>query len=264
MIALKPAISRHQLAQWGELIYLMVLKELKVRYKRSFLGYLWAIANPFAYGFVYWIAFKFIMRIDMENYSVFVLTGMFPWAWLSASVTQATQSYTNNAATVRKTSVPKLILPLSNVLNEMTHFVFATPAVLFFVLFTTSLQHPATLLWQYPLMLILQCAFIYPLAVIGGVLNVYVRDVQYLTGLMFSWLFFVTPMVYPLSMVPERFRPYFTLNPAYGLIQSWRDVFAGRLMDPHLVAALVLWAAGFALLASWIYRRKAARIAELV
>ena len=251
-------------SQLAELLYLLVLKELKVRYKRSVLGYLWAVANPFVFALVYWVAFKFIMRVQMENYIVFVLTGMFPWGWLSQSMTQGTGSFTNNLSLVRRVTLPKLILPLSNVMQEMVHFVFAIPVVFFFIVITGEHIHPLSLLWQIPLMLVLQTLFVFPLTVMGAVLNVYVRDIQYLVGILFSVLFFATPMVYPLNMVPEGYQQYFKLNPAYWLIDSWRIVFAGDILPFEHLACVLGSIAVFSLLATWIYRRLATRIAELV
>ena len=81
--------QRLQLPQWIELLYLLVIKDLTIRYKRSLLGYFWAIANPFAFALVYWLAFKLIMRISIEDYVIFILSGLFPWAYLSHVVSWA-------------------------------------------------------------------------------------------------------------------------------------------------------------------------------
>jgi lipopolysaccharide transport system permease protein len=250
--------------QWVELLYLLVLKELKVRYKRSVLGYLWAIANPFVFAMVYWVAFKFIMRVEMENYIVFIITGLFPWGWLSQSMAQGTGSFTNNLSLVRRVNLPKLILPLSNVIQEMVHFVFAFPVIFFIIVVTGEPISPFSLLWQLPLMLVLQALFIFPLTVIGAVLNVYVRDIQYLVGILLSVLFFTTPMVYPISMVPEGYQAYFKLNPMYWLIDSWRIVFAGNILPLEHLGYVLGWIVVFSLPAIWAYRRLASRIAELV
>lgn len=250
--------------QLAELLYLLVLKELKVRYKRSVLGYLWAIANPFAFALVYWVAFKFIMRVQMENYTVFILTGMFPWGWLSQSVIQGTGSFTNNLSLVRHVKLPKLILPSSNVLQEMAHFVFAIPVVFFFIALGSEQIHVVPMLWQLPLLLVLQASFVFPLTVIGAVLNVYVRDIQYLVSILFSVFFFVTPMVYPLRMVPEGYQGYFKLNPAYWLIDSWRIVFAGDILPVGHVVCVLGSIVVFSLIAAWVYWRLARRIAELI
>jgi lipopolysaccharide transport system permease protein len=256
-------LIRHNL-QWAELLYLLVIKELKVRYKRSVIGYAWAIANPILFSLVYWVSFKFIMRVQMENYIVYILMGMFPWGWLSQSVIQGTGSFTNNLSLVRRTSLPKLILPLSNVIQEMVHFIFTIPVVYFFILTTGGCINPLTLLWQIPLMLLLQVAFVFPLTIICAVLNVYVRDIQYLVGILFSIFFFITPMVYPLSMVPLTYQQYFKINPVYWLIDSWRIIFSGGVLPFENLLCLLGSIAVFSMLAWFIYRRLSGRIAELV
>jgi lipopolysaccharide transport system permease protein len=253
----------HRLHQAAELLYLLVLKELKVRYKSSVLGYLWALANPFAFAFVYWFAFKFIMRVDVENYSLFLITGLFPWIWLSASVTQATRSFHNNVSLVKKVRIDRPVLPLSNALQEMMHFLFALPVLLGFLVFAGELYY-LSWLWLIPLMLLTQLAFVYPLAAVLALTNVYLRDVEYLVGIGFSLLFFAIPMVYPLSMVPAEYRVYIEINPLNALIQSWRTVLLeGSLNGPYMLYVLVC-ASLFGVIAWWAYRRYEARIVELL
>lgn len=250
--------------QWVELLYLLVLKELKVRYKRSFFGYLWAIANPFVFALVYCIAFKFIMRVQMENYILFLLTGMFPWAWLSQSVIQGTESFTNNQSLVRRVVLPKFILPLSNVMQEMVHFIFAIPVIWLFFIVNGEHIYFGPMVLQLPMMIIIQVFIAFPLTLMGAIMNVYVRDVQYLIGIFFSVLFFATPMVYPLSMVPADYQFYFTLNPFYWLIDSWRLVFKGEIIPIYHLANLAFYTVILSTLSLYCYRRLTQRIAELV
>ena len=250
--------------QWLELLYLLVLKELKVRYKRSWLGYVWAIANPFMFALVYWVAFKLIMRVPTENYIVFLLSGIFPWRWLSQGVIHGTGSFIHNLSLVRRVSLPKLILPLSHVVQEMVHFICAIPVIFFFMIINKVALQSWSFLWGVPLMVLLQILWVFPLAVIGAVCHVYVRDVEYLLGILFSILFYLTPMVYPLSMVPSAYQPLFKANPAYWLIDAWRLVLVGGdLTFSHMiniVGAIVVFSA----IAISIYRRMAPRIGELV
>lgn len=256
--------QRLQLPQWAELLYLLVLKDLKVRYKRSLLGYFWAIANPFAFALVYWITFKFIMRVQIENYSIFIITGLFPWACLNQSISHATGSYTNGVSLVRRVKLPKLILPLSNVLQEMVHFVFAIPVVFFFIVVGGGSIHASGQAWQIPLMLLVQAAFIYPLAVLCALCNVFFRDVQHLVGIFFSLLFFATPIVYSIAMIPGKYLRYFQANPVFSLVECWRGVFVDGIISFSYVAHLLIWAAALSVLAALAYRRLSRKIAERV
>jgi len=250
--------------QFAEFLYLLARQELKARYKGRFLGYVWALAYTFALAFVYWIAFKIIMRLDMPNYSVYLITGMFPWVWLSVGVMSATRSFVVNAPLIKEMGLAHAILPLSNVVQEMVHFTLALPAVIAWVVLAGGYDAAVSWLWQIPLMLALQVAFVYPLALAFALVNVHVRDTEPLLGIGFPLLFFATPMVYPISIVPEPLHQYFELNPFHALMESWRSLFmAGALDLPHIA-----YAAGFALAAgavTWLlYRKLAPRVGELV
>jgi lipopolysaccharide transport system permease protein len=256
--------ANRSLPQLAELLYVLVRKELKARYKNRFLGYVWALANPFAFAFVYWIAFKFIMRMEIENYSLFLITGMFPWVWLSVGVTGATRSFIVNASLIKKVSLPRAILPLGNVAQEMVHFGFALPAIIAFLWFAGEIRPYASWLWQVPVLLALQVAFVYPLALSFALANAYVRDIEYLVGIGFSLMFFATPMVYPISMVPEEFRYYFELNPLHAMMQSWRTLFLQGTLDAGHMAYAAAFAAVTGVIAWLLYRKLARRIGELV
>jgi lipopolysaccharide transport system permease protein len=254
-------------ASWahaGELLYLLVIKELKVRYKSRFLGYLWALANPIAFAFVYWIAFKLIMRVEMPNYSLFLITGIFPWVWLSMGVTHGARSFLDNASLIKKASLPRPILPLSCVVQETVHFAFALPVIIAFLVFAGDYPVRASWLWQIPLLAALQVAFVYPLALSVALVNVYVRDIENLVGIGLSLLFFVTPMVYPITMVPEAYRRWFELNPLHALMQSWRSVLLDHTLDPGYFAYAAATAAVAGIIAWILYRTLAPRVGELL
>lgn len=251
-------------AHAAELLYLLVVKDLKVRYKSRFLGYVWALANPLAFAFVYWIAFKLIMRVDMPNYSLFLITGIFPWIWLSTGAVNGARSYVHNASLVRKSRMPRFVLPLGCVAQETVHFLFALPVIIGFVVFPGDLPLRAAWLWQIPVLLLLQTAFVYPIALSLALANVYVRDIEYLVGIAFSLLFFATPMVYPVTMVPEAYRAWFELSPLHGLIDCWRAALLQGVVPGRSFALAAGTAAAASLVAWLLYRRLAARVGELI
>ena len=258
-----PTVERSP-RQLAEFLYLLVRQELKARYKGRFLGYVWALAHTFALAFVYWIAFKIIMRLDMPNYSVYLIAGMFPWVWLSMGVTSATRSFVVNGPLIKEMGLAHAILPLSNVVQEMAHFVFALPAVIAWVVLAGGYDAAVSWLWQIPLMLVLQAVFVYPIALGCALANAYVRDIEYLLGIGFPLLFFATPMVYPISIVPEPLHHYFELNPLHALMQSWRLVFMEGTLDPAQMAYAAGWAVAAGAVAWLLYRKLAPRIGEVV
>lgn len=251
------------LRQNTELLYLLVSKELKVRYKNSVLGYLWAVANPLAFAVVYYVAFKMIMRVPMPNYSIFLLAGLFPWVWLTNSIAHATGSYRNNTSLIKRVTLPRAILPLSNVAHEMVHFCFALPVLALFVIAAGN-QLFLSWLWLLPLMVLLQFALVYPVALMFALLNVYVRDVEYLVGIGLSLMFFLTPIVYPLSMVPEKYQWYFSLSPLAALIDCWRGVLLEGEVQLSAALYCLFVAAGLGVSAALIYGRTQAKLGELL
>jgi lipopolysaccharide transport system permease protein len=165
---------------------------------------------------------------------------------------------------VKEMGLAHAVLPLSNVMQEMAHFVFTLPVLIGWVVLAGGYPVGSAWVWQIPAMVLLQAALVYPLALGCALVNAYLRDVEYLLGIAFPLLFFATPMVYPISMVPEPLGRYFELNPFHALMQAWRSVFLERALDPGHMA----YAAAFAAVAagvSWLlYRRLAPRISEVV
>ena len=206
-----------------ELLYFLVLKELKVRYNYNFFGYLWALGNPIAFALIYYFAFKIILRIEMENYSVFLLTGMFPWIFLSNSIIRATMAYRSNVTLVKRIKIPLSVLPLSTVLQEGIHFIFSIPVLITFVFFTLD-----DVFWswfyQIPILIFCQILFLYSISQVLAVINVFIRDIEYLTVIFVNMTFFLTPIVYPISMVPDKYHYLYTLSPFTQIITNWRSV----------------------------------------
>lgn len=250
--------------QLAEFLYLLARQELKARYKGRLLGYVWALAHSFALAFVYWIAFKVIMGLDVPNYSVYLVAGLFPWVWLATGVTGATRSFVANAPLIREMGLAHAILPLSNVVAEMAHFVLALPAVVAWIVLAGGYSADWSWLWQIPALLALQLAFVYPIALGCAVANAYVRDMEYLLGVGFPLLFFATPMVYPVSIVPEPLRGYFALNPLHALMDSWRSVFMNAALDPAQLSYVAGWAIGLGIVARLLYWKLAPRVGEVV
>lgn len=246
-----------------ELLGILVSKELKIRYKSSMLGYIWAIANPLAFAFVYYVAFKIIMRIEMENYAIFLLTGMFPWMWLSNALQTAIGSFRNNIPLIKYVALPRYIMPLSNVVHEAVHFFFALPVLIFFVLFTGGDFYP-NWLWQVPVLIFLQFIFIYPFALLFALFNVFVHDVEYLVGISLSLLFFLTPIVYPPGMVPDAYAVYFDLSPLAGLVNLWRGILLqGQFSLPDFLLVLAV-SSIMAVFAFVLYRKVGKKVGELL
>ena len=217
-----------------ELLYCLVLKELKVRYNYSFFGYLWALGNPIALAIIYYFAFKIILRVEMENYSVFLLCGMFPWIFMSNSIIRSTMTYRSNVTLVKRVKIPLSVLPLSTILQETVHFTFSIPILIIFVYFSLD-NFYFQWFYQIPILVISQVFFLYSISQILAILNVFIRDIEYLTTILINMIFFLTPIIYPMSLVPEKYHWLFLISPFSQITINWRSVFVDGAFDQKLI-----------------------------
>jgi ABC-type polysaccharide/polyol phosphate export permease len=245
-----------ELYRFRSLIATLVLRELRARYRGSFLGFLWSFLNPLLLMAVYLLVFSVYMRAPMEKYAVFLFSGLLPWLWFSSSLGQAVAVIVGSGALVKRILFPAEILPLVSVLSNMLNMLLSLPLLFGFLLaFGIS---PRPVLAFLPLLVLLQLALTVGLALPLAALNVHLRDVEQILTNLLVLLFFLSPILYPVSTVPVTLRlgelvtvplrPLYFLNPVAGLVQSYQNVlFFGR--EPHWIhlgmvaacAAVALW-----------------------
>lgn len=246
-----------------DLILVLTQKEMKVRYKSSFFGYLWSVGHPLAFAFVFFVAFKVVMRIPMENYTLFLIAGLFPWQWFANSVSISTYAFLANPSIIKKVQFPRGALVAAVVLQDMIHFILAIPVIVFFMLLDG--KAPAVLwLPGVPLLLFVQFLFTCGLSLFVASVNLFFRDMERLTVIFTTLLFYFTPIIYPMSMVPERYRHFLNYNPVTPIIVSWRDLFLEGRIEPGslllgFLYAVASFAAGYA-----VYRRLSWKFAEVL
>ena len=210
-----------EILKFKNLVYNLVSRDLKVKYKGSILGFFWSLLNPLIMLIVYTVAFKYIIRIRVENFPLFFLCGFLPWTFLSLSLSMAVSSIKDNANLVKKVYFPREILPLSIVLSNLVQFlltfVILIPALL---LFKVKLGLPLLFI---PLIIVFQIAFTSGLAFVFSALNVFFSDVKHLLEIFLQIWFWLTPIIYPVNFVPERFQSLYRLNPAVLFVESYRN-----------------------------------------
>jgi lipopolysaccharide transport system permease protein len=246
-----------------DLIIVLTQKEFKVRYKSSFLGYLWSIGHPLAFAFVFLIAFKIIMRIQVEDYALFLIAGLFPWQWFSNSVNASPVVFLGNATIIKKVNFPRNLMPFTQVLEGMIHFVLAIPVI---ILFLFIYYKSPSFSWFYgiPLLLIVQFFMTYGISLIVSSTNLFFRDLERLIYIFTTLLFYFTPIIYPETMIPEKYKALTNLNPLSPLMINWRNLFLyGKLESTYLGISL-----GYALVAFlfgyWVYKRLSWKFAEVL
>lgn len=228
-----------QIRERHELLWALTLKELKVRYKRATLGILWTVLNPLLQMAVLTTIFVVILQIPVPRYPLFLLAGLLPWTFLALGLTAGTTAIVDNGPLVKKVSFPRELLPVAAVLASLIHFLVALSLLLLsLAIFRPGLPTTAIVL---PAAVILQFLLVVALALLTSGLNVRYRDTRFLVEAILTVGFYATPVLYPVSLVPEGWQPLLLLNPMAGVVEIYRSV----LWDGTLPAAkTVLSAAG--------------------
>ncbi len=211
-----------ELYRHRDLLILWTIRDVKVRYKQSILGAAWAVIQPISIMVVFTLIFSLIARLpsDGQPYPIFSYSALLPWTLLSTSLTVAIPSLVNNMSLVTKTYFPREILPIAAVAASFVDFlisavVFAAMMIFYHVTIAPSLV-------VVPLLLVAQLVLILGVAFWASALNVFYRDIRFVLPLVTQIWMYVTPVIYPISMVPERFRGLYMLNPMAGIIDGYR------------------------------------------
>ncbi len=241
-----------ELYLYRELLANLVRRELKVKYKRSFLGFFWSFLNPLLTMLVFTFVFSFVLRIPppknylgMASFPMFLLTALLPWNFFSLSLGAAVGSIVYNSNLIRKVYFPKEILPISLSFANLINFLLE---LLVLFVFLAILGYPFLgNIYYLVLIIFIELVFIIGISLVFAFLNVYFRDVQHFVGIILMVWFYATPIIYPQNMIPQVWRGIpvqmlLRLNPLTALVLCYRDVlYFGRAPDLSLLgyAALV-------------------------
>jgi len=243
------------------LIYVLVTQELKLRYRGSVIGFFWTLLNPLVFMIIYTLVFSVFLRIDIEKYSVFVLSGLIPWIWFTEAIARGTNSIISGGGFIKSSLFPSEVLPATPVASAMINFVFALPLLFLFLgLFRVDLGWS---LLALPVVMAVQFMLALGIVLITATYNVFFRDLQFLVNHILLALFFLTPILYDLSIIPERFHTIMMLNPLTTLIDSYRSIFFyGSFPDWVNLGYLFLLALMLFWLGSWVFARHKEVFAE--
>lgn len=201
----------------------LVLKDIKLKYRRSFLGYLWSVLNPLLTMVVMYLVFSNMFRFDIDNYPVYLIIGQTLYTFLTESTTQAIFSITSNSALLKKTYVPKYEFTLAKVTSSLVNLLFSLVAMIF-VFWLYGIHFSLLFLW-IPVILLQVYLFCLGLGMFLAQAAVFFRDVQYIYGVVTTAWMYLTPIFYPLSALPEYLQELIsTYNPMYYYITQFRQV----------------------------------------
>ncbi len=220
-------LSEHlrELVSYRNLVWNLVVRDLKARYKSSVLGYLWSLVNPLLMVTVFTILFKFLLKSQIPNFPVFIIAALLPWNFCANSVSASVVSITGQSSLIKKVYFPREAIPIAVVLSNLINYLLALPAMFVLMLLLNAHFQPVVLL--FPLIAFIQTLFLMGVALFLSSLNVFFRDTQVIVEVVLLGWFFLTPIFYRLSdIVDERLaRLVRWLNPMASLVDFYRDIF---------------------------------------
>ena len=225
------------LYDYRQLLKSNVKKEIRGKYKGSFLGVLWSFVNPLLMTLVYAIVFPFLLKNTQENYVTFLVIGILPWNWFTTVIAQGTTVIMANAGIIKKVYFPREILPISVVTSGMINYLISCIIIVIFVLFS-GIGLSFNIIYL-PIIVIIQYVLMLGIIFITGAINVYIRDAEYIINFFVTMLFYATPVLYSSDLFPVKIAWLFKLNPMTTIIDSYRNIFFYKTM-PNMQALLIV------------------------
>ena len=251
------SVQFHKFIKYKALLGRLVQRDLKVKYRRSVLGYLWSLLNPLLMMLVMTLVFSYMFRYSIPHYPIFLITGQVLFNFFNESTTMAMDSIINNSALIKKVYIPKYIFPLSRVLSSFVTFLFSLAAVVIVMIFTKTPFTPAILLFPIPLLYVL--VFSIGFGMILSVCAVYFRDTRYLYSVLIMAWMYLTPIFYPLDALPAVLQPFEKFNPLYSFIECFRDIILyGQVPTCLNTFISISWCCLVLILGIVIFKRKQA------
>ena len=252
------------LRQYRHLLRNLVLKDLKLKYRGSVIGFLWSLANPLVMCVVYVVAFTKILRAGAEGYVFYVMLGLQAWTFFSSSAAMSTGAIVDNAGLVKSVSFPRAILPTATVLFNLAQYILTVLVFLPLLLLYYRVPLAAPML-LFPVFVGLQSLFTIGVALILATSTAFFRDVRHLVEVALAVLFWTTPIVYQVAGVSPRLRSLILMSPMSPYIGAYQDIFYYRQWpDATLWLTAVGYAAVTLVLGLWLIVRNEDSFAERI
>lgn len=243
--------TTRRLAEMGLVIAAM---QIKVRYKNSWLGYLWSLGHPLGLTLVFAFAFHVVLPLGREDMVAFLVSGLFAWHWAGNSVVAGTRAFAGNRDLIKKVRFPHWLLAAGQVLQDGWQFVAALPVVAV-ILAAHGIQPRWDWLPGIVLLFTIQAVVLLGLTLLVGSLNMVLRDMEHLVRVVLAFLLYCTPVIYRLDQVPAGWRGAMMLNPLAALMEAWRSLLLEGTLAWSLMAVALLHGLVWLPLGITVYRR---------
>lgn len=257
--------ASRELWQYRELFYFMVWRDIKVRYKQSILGGLWAIVQPFCTMLVFTLFFNKLAGIESGNipYPIFSYSALLPWTYFNGAITQMGNSLVNNQHLITKVYFPRITIPASGAIRGLVDFAIAWVLLVGLMAYYQFMPAWTLVLWIVLLIPLMILAM--GVGMLFAALNVKYRDVQHVLPFLVQIWLFITPIIWPMDMIPEKWRLVVALNPLTGLIEAFRaSVIPSSPIDFGLLGISLAVTVVIFVLSALYFRHTARGFADII
>jgi len=228
----------NNLYNYRQLLKSNVKKDIRGKYKGSFLGILWSFVNPLLMTLVYAIVFPFLLKSTEPNYVTFIVIGILPWTYFTTTITLSHSCVLYNGGIIKKVYFPREILPISVNVSGLINFLISCLIIFIFLIFSGI--GFSFYIFLLPIVILTQFILTQSLAFIISAVNVYVRDLEYIVSFFVNMLFYATPILYSASLFNDSFIKYLIMiNPMATIIESYRNILFYKTM-PNIVPLLIV------------------------
>ncbi len=257
------SLTTRQWEYYKDLIFELTNKELKLKYKSSMLGFVWSLLLPFSHALVYFVAFKYILRIKVENYALFLIVGLFVWQWFANSILAGTGAVLSNGNLIKKTKFPYEFLVVAVIISEWIHFIFAFVTIFIFL---GVYGIPLNIYWLFiPFLMIIQSVMNLGSAFFVASITVFFRDMVWFINIFLNMFFYLTPIIYPIEMIPDRLKIFIVdANPMALFVALYRQIIIYGTIDYVYLSLAVAYSIVLFLFGWWIFAKLKWKFAEVL
>ncbi len=239
------------LIKYRHIIWVLSLKELKIQYRGSYLGFFWSLMNPLLLLIIYAFLFVIVFKNPARAYPVYLFSGLLPYTWLQNSIVIGTSSISNGGSLVSKSLMPPEIIVMSKIGSNFLNFIFSIPVLILFIyIFKIRMGFP---LFYFPLLITAEFFLIAGITLFLSALNVFYRDIQFIILNLMTFIFFSMPVMYFDGQLPLKIRHIIYLDPAAYLMKCFQDIFYFNIYPRPLYVAAVLFVSLILFIAGYSY-----------
>lgn len=244
------------------MIFSLIRKELRGRYKGSVLGFLWTFLNPLLQLIVYTIVFSVLFPTNIDKYYIFLFVGLVPWLFFNTSLVGGSTSIVSQENLIKKIYFPRQVLPIAYVTSAFVNMLL-TFIVIFAVLLLSGYGINFGALWALPIVMLVEYLLALGIAMLTSALTVYFRDLEYILGIVAMCWMYLTPILYEIEIIPEEYRNLIYFNPMTGVILCYRNILYDRqLPDFHNIALALGMGVLFLLIGFGVFGKLQKRFVE--